>query len=139
MDSPVIRVVLADSHRAVRQGLRDRLTAAEGIRVVAETERCGQVGDAVRQYRPDVLALNVQLADGSGIEAIRRLRMSGSDVGILALVTFESASYIKAAIEAGANGYVLKFAEAAEIVEAVRAVHEANRVLIQVKLGRGDS
>ncbi len=135
MDCPIIRVVLADSHPTVRQHLRELLAAAEGVKTVAEAGRCGQACDAVRQHRPDVLVLDIFLVGGSGMDVIRCVRLSSADVGILALIPFEDTSVIKAAIEAGANGYALKSDKPAEIIDAVRAVYEANRVLAQIKRG----
>jgi NarL family two-component system response regulator LiaR len=104
--------------------------------MVAEAENAGQTVDQVMHHRPDVLVFDVQMPSENGVEVIRRLRTLGSNAGILALVTDEDTPYIRAALDAGANGYVLKSSSADEIVEAVRAVHEANNVLIQGHLER---
>ncbi len=124
MTVPTIRVVLADDHAVVRRGIRDFLTEAGDIAVVAEAENGEQAYHLTRQHQPDVVLLDVQMPMRNGIEVTRRLRQDGLAVGILMLTAFDDPPYIKAALEAGANGYVLKSSAAEEIIEAVRAVHE---------------
>ncbi len=124
MSVPAIRVVLADDHAVVRRGIRDFLTEAGDIIVVAEAENGIQAYDLVIQHRPDVVLLDVQMPGSNGIDVARQLRADGLAAGILILTAFDDPPYIKASIEAGANGYVLKSSDADEIIEAVRAVHE---------------
>ncbi len=124
MTAPRIRVVLADDHAVVRRGIRDFLTEAGDIVVVAEAENGEQAYDLTRQHQPDVVLLDVQMPIRNGIEVARHLRTDGSRLGILMLTAFDDPPYVKAALEAGANGYVLKSSAAEEIIEAVRAVHE---------------
>jgi DNA-binding NarL/FixJ family response regulator len=124
MNVPLIRVVLADDHAVVRRGIRDFLAETGDISVIAEAENGTQAYDQVSLHRPDVVLLDVQMPGGNGIGVARRLRANGLTVGILMLTAFDDPPYIKAAIEAGANGYVLKSSDADEIIEAIRAVHE---------------
>ncbi len=133
MPDPIIRVVLADAHRLVRVGLRSFLTEAGAIIIVAEAESGTQAFDLIMQYQPDVAVLDDQLPDGCCVEVTQRVRATGSTIGILVLITFEDSPYIKAAIEAGANGFVLKSAEAAEIIEAVHAVYDASCVVAHLR------
>ncbi len=128
VDAP-IRVVLADDHGVVRRGIRDFLTEAGDMIVVAEAENGVQAYDLVMQHKPDVAVLDVQMPQGSGIEVTRRLRKAGLTLGILILTAFDDPPYIKAAIEAGANGYVMKSSDADTIVDAVRAVNEGKVIL----------
>lgn len=131
-----IRVVLADDHSVVRRGIRDFLAETGDIEVVAEAENGVQALDAVHQYRPDVIVLDIQMPGINGLEVARRLRIDGQQPGILILTAFDDTPYVKAALETGANGYVLKSSEADEIVEAVRAVNEGRQVFnIQPRLG----
>ncbi len=136
MDNPKIRVVLADGHSISHRGLLKFLQATGDIITVAEARTARQALDLVMHHRPDVLVLDVQRPPASGVAIIQHLRSLGSSVGILALVNTEDTSTIRAALHAGANGYALKSSSADEIVEAVRAVHEANSVLIQGHLER---
>jgi DNA-binding NarL/FixJ family response regulator len=124
MAAPMIHVVLADDHGVVRRGIRDFLADAGDIAVLAEAGDGLQAYDLVIQHQPDVVLLDVQMPNGSGIDVARRLRADGLALGILMLTAFDDPPYIKASIEAGANGYVLKSSDAEEIIEAVRAVHE---------------
>lgn len=129
MPKSAIRVVLADDHGVVRRGIREFLTEAGDIQVLGEAENGAQALELIEQYRPDVAVLDVQMPEGSGIEVTRRLREKGVDLGVLILTAYDDPPYIRAAIDAGANGYVLKSSEAEEIVEAVRAVSEGKDVL----------
>jgi DNA-binding NarL/FixJ family response regulator len=125
----MIRVVLADDHSVVRRGIRDFLTEAGDIVVVAEADNGTQALDLIRQHRPDVAVLDIQMSGSSGIEVARRLRNEGATLGILILTAFDDPPYIRAALEIGANGYVLKISDADEIVGAVRATYEGQQVM----------
>jgi len=123
-----IRVVLADDHGVVRRGIRDFLAEAGDITVVAEAGDGAQAYDLVVKHQPDVVLLDVQMPNGTGIDVTRRLRAANWAVGVLMLTAFDDPPYIKASLEAGANGYVLKSSEAEDIIEAVRAVCEGKTV-----------
>lgn len=127
--SPFIHVVLADDHVVVRRGIRDFLTDAGDIVVVAEAENGPQALAYVVQHQPDVVLLDIQMPGNNGLEVARQLRALGFTLGILILTAFDDPPYIKAALDVGANGYVLKSANADEIVEAVRSVYEGKLVL----------
>lgn len=128
MSTSIIQVVLADDYSVVRRGIRDFLTEAGDIVIVAEAENGIQAVEAVKKYHPDVVVLDIQMPGGSGLEAARLLRDQGETLGILILTAFDDPPYIRAALETGANGYVLKSSDAGEIVNAVRAVHEGHQV-----------
>lgn len=125
----MIRVVLADDHSVVRRGIRDFLTEAGDIIVVAEAENGLQALEFIRQHHPDVAVLDIQMPGCNGIEVARQLRAEGTTMGILILTAFDDPPYIRAALEIGANGYVLKSSEADEIVGAVRATYEGQQTL----------
>jgi len=125
----MIRVVLADDHSVVRRGIRDFLTEAGDISVVAEAENGPQALEFIHQHHPDVAVLDIQMLGCSGIEVARQLRTEGATLGILILTAFDDPPYIKAALEIGANGYVLKSSESDEIVAAVRATFEGQQTL----------
>ena len=120
----MIQVVLADDHSVVRRGIRDFLTDAGDIVVVAEAETGREALVLISQHQPDVAILDIRMPDGTGIEITRQLRAQKQSLGILILTAFDDPPYIRAAVEAGANGYMLKSASAEEIVDAVRAVNE---------------
>ncbi len=124
-----IRVILADDHAVVRQGIRQFLETASHIVVVAEASDGVEAIKLIREHRPDVAVLDIQMPGASGIEVTRSLRAERLSVGILILTAFDDEPYIRAVLQAGANGYVLKTAEAHDLVEAVRAVNEGKSAL----------
>ena len=128
IDQP-IRVVLADDHAVVRQGIRQFLETGSNITVVAEASDGLEAIKLIREHRPDVAVLDIQMPGQSGIEVTRTLRAERFPVGILILTAFDDEPYIRAVLQAGANGYVLKTADAQEIVEAVQAVNEGKSAL----------
>lgn len=128
-EAGAIRVVLADDHAVVRFGIRQFLELASGITVVAEASDGDAALHLVRQHRPDVLVLDIQMPGKSGIDVARSLRAERLPIGILVLTAFDDEPYVRAVLQAGANGYVLKTADADDIVRAVHAVHEGKSVL----------
>ena len=127
-DQP-IRVILADDHAVVRQGIRQFLETGSNIAVVAEASDGLEAVRLIREHQPDVAVLDIQMPGQSGIEVTRTLRAERFPVGILILTAFDDEPYIRAVLQAGANGYVLKTANAQEIVDAVQAVNEGKSAL----------
>jgi DNA-binding NarL/FixJ family response regulator len=115
----VIRLLLVDDQELVRAGLRLILSAEDDLQVVGEAPD-GRVGiDAARTLAPDVVLMDVRMPVMDGIEATRRLVADG-DHRVLALTTFEDDEVLWGVIEAGAAGFVLKDAPAADLVGAIR-------------------
>jgi NarL family two-component system response regulator LiaR len=124
-----IRVLLADDHAVVRQGIRRFLETSANILIVAEASDGLEAIQLIRAHQPEVAVVDIQMPGQSGIEVTRAIRAERLPVGVLILTAFDDPPYIKAVLQAGANGYVLKTAEAHEIVEAVLAVQEGQSVL----------
>lgn len=124
-----IRVLLADDHAIVRAGIRQVLTHASDIQVVAEAADGEAAIRLIEQHHPDVAVLDIQMPKASGIEVTRHVRAKMKDVGILVLTAYNDDPYVMAVLQAGANGYVLKTASPAELIQAVRDVHEGKSVL----------
>lgn len=124
-----IRVILADDHAVVRKGIREFLEMGGGVTVVAEASDGLEAMRLIREHRPDVAVLDIQMPGQSGVEVTRAIRAERLSVGVLILTAFDDPPYVKAVLQAGANGYVLKTADASEIVQAVQAVHEGQSVL----------
>ncbi len=123
ISSSTIRVVLADDHGVVRTGIRQILETAPDIRVVAEAEDGRQAIEAVGATRPDVAVLDVKMPKTTGIEATRWIREHAPSTAVLVLSAFDDDPYVLAVLRAGAAGYVLKSADAEQIVRAVRSVY----------------
>lgn len=115
--------MLADDHTVVRAGIRQILETATDIRVVAEAENGEQAIDAIRASAPEVAVLDVRMPKATGIDVTRWIRENAPSTAVLVLSAFDDDPYVLAALQAGANGYVLKSADAEDIVRAVRSVH----------------
>ena len=126
---PPIRVLLADDHAAVRQGVRQFLEADGGLQIMAEASDGAEALRLIRAQQPDVAVLDIQMPGLSGIDVTRAIRAEGLAVGVLILTAFDDAPYVQAVLQAGANGYVLKTADAQDLIEAVKAVQEGRAVL----------
>jgi DNA-binding NarL/FixJ family response regulator len=124
-----IRVLLVDDHEVVRSGIASMLKATDDIVVAGEA---GTVHDAVAEAeraRPDVVVMDVRLADGSGIEATREIKSRRSHTQVLMLTSFADDEALFASIMAGASGYVLKQVKSGELVRAIRAVGQGQSLL----------
>ena len=124
-----IRVVLADDHAVVRKGIREFLEEGEGIEIVAEASDGQKVKELILQFKPDVAVLDVRMPYATGIEVTAWIRAQNLPMGILILSAYDDDAFVIAAVQAGANGYVLKNAEAEQIIEAVRFVAAGRSVI----------
>ena len=129
MSGDTIRVILADDHAVVRKGIHEFLTESNEIEVLAEASDGDEAIALIGQHRPDVAVLDIQMPKRSGIDVCRHLRAQQWPVGVLILTAFDDDPYVMAALQAGANGYVLKTADADDLVQAVRDVHEGKSAL----------
>ena len=129
MTGPPIRVILADDHAVVRAGIRQFLEHAGDIQVIGEADDGLAAQELISDQRPDVAVLDIQMPKASGIEVTRWIHSNLSQVGILVLTAYDDDPYITAVLQAGANGYVLKTASPAEIIQAVRDVHAGKSAL----------
>jgi two-component system response regulator NreC len=121
-ESPVrpIRVIIADDHSIVRRGLRELLEAEGDFEVVAEAGDIASAKRYLRGHKPDVMILDLNMPDGSSLEAIPGMRDDCPQTRIVVLTMQNEPAYARRALSAGALGYVLKDAADAELVEAVR-------------------
>jgi len=117
-----VRVVLADDHPVVRDGLSALLSSVPGIEVVGTAGTGREALRAAVTLRPDVLVLDVQMPELDGVGAAREIVRAAPDVAILMLTMFDDDDSVFAAMRAGAAGYVLKGATQDEIVRAIHAV-----------------
>jgi DNA-binding NarL/FixJ family response regulator len=124
-----IRVILADDHAVVRKGIREFLETDDALTVMAEASNGDEALKLIREVQPDVAVLDIQMPGQSGIDVTRAVRAARLPVGVLMLTAFDDEPYIRAALQAGANGYVLKTAEAQDIIEAVQAVQEGKSAI----------
>lgn len=121
MTGPV-RVVLADDHPVVRDGLAALLASVDGIEVAGTAATGREAIRAAVTLQPDVLVLDIQMPDLDGVEAAREVTRAAPTTAVLMLTMFDDDQSVLAAMRAGAAGYVLKGAAQEEIVRAIRAV-----------------
>jgi len=129
MTSTPIRVLLADDHAVVRKGIREFLEVDAGLQIVAETEDGDAAMAQALALKPDIAVLDIQMPNKNGIEVTRLLREAGMRCGILILSAYDDEPFVRRALQAGANGFILKTARPEELIEAVHQVHEGQMVL----------
>jgi two-component system, NarL family, response regulator DesR len=124
-----IRLLLADDQALVRGALATLLDLEPDMSVVAEVGRGDEVVAAAREAKPDVALLDVEMPGVDGIEATRELRAALPDVKVVIVTTFGRPGFLRRALVAGANGFVVKDTPARQLADAVRRVHSGLRVV----------
>jgi DNA-binding NarL/FixJ family response regulator len=125
----VIRVLLADDHTIVREGVRLCLEAFGDISVVAEAGDGQEAVQLAAQLRPDVAVVDLTMPRLNGVEAIRQIKRDVPSAEVVVLSVHDSEAYVVQALRAGAAGYVLKRNAATELVAAIRAAHDGQAYL----------
>jgi DNA-binding NarL/FixJ family response regulator len=127
----MIRVLLADDQALIRAGFRVLLSSAEGLEVVGEARNGSEAVGLARQLRADVVLMDIRMPDVDGLEATRRIAADDNLAGVkvIILTTFESDEYVYQAIRAGASGFLVKDAEPADLIQAVRVVAAGDALL----------
>jgi len=121
--------MLVDDHEIVRDGIRAMLAPEDDIVVTAQAGSVREAVDEAERTRPDVVVMDVRLADGSGIEATREIRAKLPNTRVLMLTSFADDEALFASIMAGASGYVLKQVKSGELLRAIRAVGAGDSLL----------
>ena len=127
-----IRVVLADDHAVVRKGTREFLEEEGDIEVVAEASDGEEAKALIRHHQPDVAILDIRMPKATGIEVTRWIRAEMPTLRVLILTAYDDDPFVMSALQAGANGYVLKTADVDELIAAVRAVYSGQSALDSV-------
>ena len=127
--SAVIRIVLADDHVTVREGLRLLIEAQPDMQVVAEASDGSMAVEQTRALKPDVVVMDISMPGMNGLVATRALRAQVPGTAVIILTRHGDDAYLQALLRAGAAGYVLKQSPAAELLQAVRAVAAGGQYL----------
>lgn len=127
----LIRILVADDHYVVRQGLAALLVARNGMQVVGEAAAGKEAVDLARILLPDVILMDMIMPGMDGPEAIALIKQDNPNARILVLTSFGESKQVAAAIQAGALGYLLKDSSPDDLLHAIRSVHRGSLVLTQ--------
>ncbi len=124
-----ITVFLADDHRVLRDGLRILLESQNDIQVVGEAENGNQAIEGILRIKPKVAVMDITMPELNGIDATQVIHESAPEIGIVILSIHSDSEHIFRALQAGAQGYLLKESAGSEVISAVRAVYLGRRYL----------
>ncbi len=124
-----IRVLIADDHAIVREGVRALLALSEDIAVVGEAADGREAIEAARRLRPDIILLDIAMPGLGGLEATVEIRKENPDAKILVLSQYDDREYVRRFLKLGVSGYVLKKAAGSDLTAAIRAAHRGGLVL----------
>jgi NarL family two-component system response regulator LiaR len=127
----LIRVLIADDHFVVRQGLTTLLVARNGMKVVGEAATGREAVELARRLQPDVILMDMMMPDMDGPQAIAHIITENPQARILVLTSFGESAKVSAAVQAGALGYLLKDSSPDDLFHAIRSVYRGNLVLPQ--------
>jgi DNA-binding NarL/FixJ family response regulator len=118
-----IRVFIVDDHTVLRAGLKLLINGQLDLEVVGEASGPADGLKLIRDLRPDVITLDLSMAQGGGLKMLDEIRSSGGTSRVLVLTMHDDPAYFRTAMNAGASGYVVKTAADSELLSAIRAVH----------------
>lgn len=127
--SEKLRILLAEDHKTVREGIKLLVNAQSDMEVIGEAGDGEAAVKLAAELDPDIIVMDISMPELNGLRATRRIRANGSNVKILMLTRHTDDGYLQQLIEAGANGYVLKQSAPNELINAVRAVGSGNSYL----------
>ncbi len=131
-----IRILVADDHPVVRDGLVAILSTQPDFEVVGTAANGREVVTLVEEIAPDVLLLDLEMPEMDGVEALKALREQGIDVRVIVFTAFDTDERILGAVQAGAQGYLLKGAPREELFEAIRVVNGGGSLLQPIVMSK---
>jgi DNA-binding NarL/FixJ family response regulator len=123
----VIRVLAADDHEIVREGIVNLIETQSDIQLIAEASDGREAVEQFRKHRPDVTLMDLQMPSMSGIDAIHAICSEFPEARIIVLTTYAGDAQVKRALQAGAHGYLLKGLLRKELLDTIRAVHSGRK------------
>ncbi len=124
-----LRILIADDHALLRDGLKALVNSEPDMEVVGEAENGRFVLEKARQLKPDVVLMDISMPDMNGAHAARRLKELCPTIRVLALTAHEDSSYLRQMMEAGASGFLLKRAAADQLIQAIHVVGTDGRYI----------
>jgi len=131
-----IRVLIADDHPVVREGLSTMLSREQDIQVVGEAENGTEAIKKAGELQPDIILMDLRMPEVDGVEAMRQIKVKNPDMKFIVLTTYDNDEYIFKGIEAGARAYLLKDAPREELFEAIRAVYRGESLIQPAVAGK---
>jgi DNA-binding NarL/FixJ family response regulator len=135
-DTNKLRILIADDHQIIRDGLLGLINSEPDMEVVGEAGDGRGAVQRVRELRPNVVVMDISMPGMSGARATEQLRREMPDVKVIALTAYEDKGYIGQLLQAGASGYVLKLSAAEELIKAIRLVAAGETYLDQTTAGK---
>lgn len=129
MNKAGIKVLIADDHDLIRQGLKRIIEFEDDIVITGEADNGEKVLTMLKQYNPDVLLLDRNMPKMDGIEVLKKVKGDNSGTKVIMLTVEKSSKTIDKAIEIGADGYLLKESAGTDIVDAIRTVHKGEKYI----------
>ena len=124
-----IRIMIVDDHPVVRQGLRSLLTGHPDLEIIGEAEDGAEVLPFLADHSVDVILLDIQMKGQNGIDVARRVRVAHPNIKVVILTTYDDESLLRAAMEAGVHGYLLKNISHETLPDSIRAVMRGEKLL----------
>lgn len=140
-----IKVLLAEDHVVVREGIRELIQREEDMEIVGEAGDGEEAVQLAEQLKPDIILMDIAMPKLNGIKATQRIKGSHPSISVLVLTAYDNEEFIFALLEAGAAGYLLKNVGSRELLNAIRAVYDgesvlhpiiANKVFSRLQLGK---
>lgn len=128
-----IRVMIADDHSLIREGLRRLLEFDGSIKVVGEASNGEECLEKLEEFNPEVLLLDINMPEKNGIDVLKQMKADQSQIKVLILTVHNELEYLMSAVDIGVDGYILKDSESSELKKAIRIVRDGES-FIQPKL-----
>lgn len=125
-----IKVIIADDHAMVRQGLKTIIELEEDMTVIAQASNGQEAVTLARKYKPDIILMDINMPEVNGIQAIKQLKDEDKNFKIIVLTLHQDREYLFKTLQMGCEGYVLKDAESSVLIDAIRSVYK-NQTYIQ--------
>lgn len=123
------KVMIADDHSLIREGIRQLLEFDGSIEIVGEASNGVECLKRMKDYNPDILLLDINMPEKNGIEVLREMKADNSPVKVLILTVHNELEYLMNAVDIGVDGYILKDSESAELKKAIKAVYDGENYI----------